>query len=89
MKTYPLSSGKGMPALGLGTWKSEPGEVGAAVKEAVRLGYRHIDCAAIYGNQAEIGEALAECIDRGLVTGRRIGRTSSKRRASRFCSRIR
>ena len=57
-----------MPALGLGTWKSAPGEVGAAIEEALRIGYRHFDCAAIYGNEAEIGDALARCIRDGLVT---------------------
>ena len=65
-----------MPALGLGTWKSKPGEVGAAVREAVRLGYRHFDCATIYGNQAEIGEALAGCLADGLVSREQLWITS-------------
>ncbi|MCP9834229.1 aldo/keto reductase [Cyanobium sp. Aljojuca 7A6] len=56
-----------MPMLGLGTWNAPPGEVGAAVTAAIKLGYRHIDCAAIYGNEAEIGEAVAGAIRSGLV----------------------
>jgi alcohol dehydrogenase (NADP+) len=56
-----------MPGLGLGTWKSDPGVVGGAIQTAIEVGYRHIDCAAIYGNEAEIGVALKEVFEGGIV----------------------
>ena len=49
------------------TWKSAKGQVGQAVKLAVQYGYRHLDCAAIYMNEAEIGEALQEVLKDGTV----------------------
>lgn len=50
-----------VPILGLGTWKSQPGEVKAAIEAAVKVGYRHLDCAAVYGNEAEVGEGIKSC----------------------------
>jgi alcohol dehydrogenase (NADP+) len=66
--TQTLSNGDQIPALGLGTWKSEPGEVYEAVKTAIKEGYRHIDGASIYGNESEVGDAINEMIDEGVVS---------------------
>ena len=51
--------------VGLGTWQAAPGEVGAAVRTALEAGYRHIDCAACYGNEKEIGDVLVEMVGDG------------------------
>lgn len=61
-------NGDTMPMIGLGTWKSKPDQVYQAVREAVRIGYRHIDCAAVYGNEKEVGKALKESFEDGIVS---------------------
>jgi glycerol 2-dehydrogenase (NADP+) len=58
----PLNTGATIPALGFGTWQSNPGEVRAAVAHAIKSGYRHIDCAFVYGNEVEVGEGIKEAL---------------------------
>ena len=76
MKALNFSNGDQLPIVGLGTWKSAPGEVYAAVREAIRIGYRHIDCALVYGNEAEIGRALRDAIGEDQVTRNELWITS-------------
>ncbi|KAE8292253.1 Alcohol dehydrogenase [NADP(+)] A [Larimichthys crocea] len=65
-----LSTGQRLPMVGLGTWKSAPGQVKQAVLAALDCGYRHIDCAAAYSNEQEVGEALAVRIGPGKALRR-------------------
>jgi len=63
-----LNNGVELPALGYGVFQADPGQTVDAVQEALRAGYRHIDTAAGYGNEREVGEAIRQSgIDRAEV----------------------
>jgi len=66
--TLTLNNGVTLPALGLGVFQTPPEETTAAVEEALRAGYRHIDTAAAYGNEAQVGEGIRNSgVDRAEV----------------------
>lgn len=65
-----LSSGDKIPIIGLGTFGSDSissETIAQTVKGAIIGGYRHIDCASVYGNEKEIGAVLKDCIESGIV----------------------
>lgn len=65
---YTFNNGKTVPVVGLGTWQSAPdGSVYRAVRAALETGYRHLDCAFIYQNEAEIGNAITDSIKEGTL----------------------
>ncbi|KAL4868415.1 hypothetical protein BDV12DRAFT_185936 [Aspergillus spectabilis] len=57
---FKLNTGAQIPAVGLGTWRSEPGQVRQAVSFAIKNGYSHIDAALIYGNEHEVGQGIKD-----------------------------
>ncbi|KAG0451613.1 hypothetical protein HPP92_026131 [Vanilla planifolia] len=62
-----LNSGHRMPIIGLGVWRMETQSIRDVILSAIKIGYRHFDCAADYKNESEVGEALAEAFLTGLV----------------------
>ena len=68
-RSFDASTNDGMPALGLGTWENDdPAQCTESVKTALEAGYRHVDTAQIYGNEAAVGEGIAAAdVDRDDV----------------------
>ncbi|WP_163830669.1 aldo/keto reductase [Spartinivicinus ruber] len=76
MKTEMVDGDSSIPLVGLGTWLAAPGEVYTATKNAIEMGYRHIDCAPVYNNETEIGAALTDSMKSGIVTREQMWITS-------------
>jgi diketogulonate reductase-like aldo/keto reductase len=76
---FVTSTGAEIPAIGLGTFGSDhasPEQVGDAVREALSLGYRHLDCARVYRNEHAIGRVLADVLDSGALRRENLWLTS-------------
>jgi len=58
--TVTLPSGGLMPLIGFGTWQIKGDEAVAATAAALEAGYRHLDTATVYGNEAQVGHALRD-----------------------------
>ncbi len=58
--SLPLSTGQRIPQVGLGVWQAPRGDARTAVAAALRVGYRHVDTAMIYRNEADVGQAVRE-----------------------------
>lgn len=65
-----LRSGDRMPTVGLGLWKVPNDATADTVVNALKLGYRHLDCACDYGNEAQVGEGIKRAIEEGVIGSR-------------------
>lgn len=63
-----LDSGAVLPAVGFGFWKVDRPVAADVCRTAISLGYRHLDCACDYGNEAEVGQGISAAIAQGLCT---------------------
>ncbi|MFH6983875.1 aldo/keto reductase [Marinoscillum luteum] len=76
MKYLKFSNGDEMPMIGLGTAGIPADQAYDVIRKAIQIGYRHFDCAPIYKNQAEIGQALHDAMSDGEVTREELWVTS-------------
>ena len=89
MKRIRLLTLDSMPALGLGTWKAQNGMAYDAVRKAIDIGYRHIDCAWIYANEADVGRAINDAITSRTVSRDQLWITSKLWNNSHQVGRVR
>ena len=68
--SLPLAGGTSIPQLGFGTYQIEPADTVEAVRTALEAGYRHVDTAQMYGNEAEVGQAVADVRSEVFVTSK-------------------
>lgn len=68
MTSITLNDGKTIPQIGFGTWQLKGESAYISTLNAIKAGYRHIDTAAVYGNEEEVGRAIATAIGEGIVT---------------------
>ncbi|MFT6181106.1 MAG: D-xylose reductase [Akkermansiaceae bacterium] len=68
MSAHLFPDGSALPSPGLGTWKIPEDLTPQIVHQAIEAGYRHLDCAADYGNEKLVGQGIASALDAGLCT---------------------
>ncbi|MDA7915831.1 aldo/keto reductase [Verrucomicrobia bacterium] len=66
MNSLKLITGDELPSIGAGFWKVDNADTARVTKEAIEMGYRHLDCACDYGNESEVGQGIADAISSGL-----------------------
>ena len=76
MTTISLASGRQLPAVGMGFWKVGRDVAADVAQQAIENGYRHLDCACDYGNEAEVGQGIAAALQSGTVTREQLWVTS-------------
>lgn len=67
MEYFSLKWGARLAKVGFGFWKVEKDQTARVCREAIEVGYRHLDCACDYGNEAEVGQGIASAVRDGLV----------------------
>lgn len=65
-ETITVQNNKPMPSVGLGYWKVPQSDAAQLTLDAIRFGYRHLDCAADYGNEAQVGDGILASLGQGL-----------------------